>query len=216
MHKYHIIDFAFFFTLAISFVSNHFSPKFKRLSEINSITNIMQIDALFDVMVWFYKGSDNLKIFALLFTVIFPINVILNGLFKNFRNRIYFWFTLIFCVIMFHLIDYNSLGEEKGYYQIPCITLYILSIVVCSYNVLKRKRILRPVNYLYFLLLGFLILDFFWYLGFQNVILNTFKSFWHYHYFYLLYLTIFRFIYIYYVVKYLRSYWIGYRQIEKY
>ena len=211
-----INEISIFVTLIFTFISNFYAPKIKRLSEIKTISNIMQIDALFDVMVWHYQDSINLRIFVLSFSILFPINVILNGLFQNFRNIIYFWFTLISCLFIFYTIDYNSLGEEKGYYMIPCITLYILSILVCSYNVLKHKRILQPVNYLYFLMLGFMILDFFWYLGFQNVILNTFKSFWHYHYFYLLYLTIFRFIYIYYVVKYLRSYWIGYRQIEKY
>jgi hypothetical protein len=202
------LNIGFFSTLVLTFISNHYAPKIKRLSELKSITNIMQIDAYFDLFVWYYKGFENLKIIVLFFSLTFPINVILNGLFPRFKNYIYFWLTLIFSFIIYYKVDYNSLGVEKGNFLIPCITLKLLAILVCSYNVIKHKRILQPVNYLYFLLLGFMILDFFWYLGFQNVILNNFNSFWYYHYFYVIYLMVFRFIYIYYVIKYLRSFWI--------
>ena len=215
IYKLHIVDLAIFITFILTFISNRFSQKIKRLSDIKSISNIMQIDALFDVLVWYFKDFENLKIIVLFFSITFPVNVILNGLFPKFRNIFYFWFILISSLILYFKVDYRLLGEEKGYYLIPCITLELLAIIVCSYNVLKHKRIIQPVNYLYYLMLGFMILDFFWYLGFQGVIMNSFQNFWPYHYFYVLYLTIFRFIYIYYVAKYLRFWWIASREKRK-
>jgi hypothetical protein len=65
---------------------------------------------------------------------------------------------------------------------------------------------LQPVNYLFYLLLGFLILDFFWFLGYRKVITNDFETFMKYHYFFIYYLTIFRIIYIFYVIRLLKPF----------
>jgi hypothetical protein len=65
---------------------------------------------------------------------------------------------------------------------------------------------LQPVNYLFYLLLGFLILDFFWFLGYRKVITNDFETFMKYHYFFIYYLTIFRIIYIFYVIRLIKPF----------
>jgi hypothetical protein len=86
------------------------------------------------------------------------------------------------------------------------IMLQIFSIIACSYKVLSHKRILQPVNYLFYLLLGFLILDIFWFLGYRKIITKDFKIFMKYHYFFIYYLTIFRIIYIFFVIRVLKPF----------
>ena len=204
----YIIDISIIVTLIIAIISNHYANNIKRLSEIKPISSIMQIDALFDMLVWIYKYEHNVKSILLIYSLTFPVNVILNGLIPSFRNTLYFFFVLILNLVVFYTIDYASLRESDGIYFLPCVILQLLAIMVCSYKVLKHKRILQPVNYLFYLMLGFLILDFFWFLGFQKFIINKYNSFWNYHRFYTVYLVVFRIIYIYYVVKFLWSSWI--------
>ena len=201
-----LINFSIITTMITTLISSYYAGKIKRLSEIKSITNIMQVDVLFDLMVWQLKCDENIKTILLIYSLAFPMIVILIGLFPSFKNGLYTWIIFLISIIAYYSIDYSSFGEEKGYYLIPSISLQLLAILVCTYNVLKHNRILKPANYLFYLMLGFLILDFFWYLGFENVITNKFNSFWQFHYFFTFYLTLFRMIYIYYVAKYLRSF----------
>ena len=195
-------------TLLITFLSNYYSSKIKRLFEINAISNIIQIDVLFDLIIWIFMYDENVRIFELVYSLTLPIIVIINGLFPSLKNRIYFYSILFICLIAFYNFDYVVVLRNNSYLIILSIILQLLAIVVCSYNVLKHKRIIKTVNYLFYLMLGFLILDFFWYLGFENIIKNKFDTFRNYHYFYTCYLCLFRLIYIFYVLKYIRTSWI--------
>jgi hypothetical protein len=194
-------------SFAIAFLSNKNADKIKKLHDIKSLSNILIIDGLFDILSDYYQNSDKARSIVIIYSIMFPITVIINILFPSFKNGILFIFILLLSLIICNTIPYASLQESKSHLLFfSIITLQILSIIACSYKVLSHKRILQPVNYLFYLLLGFLILDFFWYLGYRQVITKDFESFMKYHYFFIYYLTIFRIIYIIYVIRLLKPF----------
>jgi len=201
-----IVEITIYGSFILAFLSNYNAGKIKKLYDIKSLTNILLIDALFDILQNYYINSVSAKTIDLIYSIAFPITVIINILFPSFKNGILFIFILVLSVISCNTIPFDSLNEIKGYYFFPVITLQIFSIIACSYKVLSYKRILQPVNYLFYLLLGFLILDFFWFLGYRKVITNDFETFMKYHYFFIYYLTIFRIIYIFYVIRLLKPF----------
>jgi len=202
-----IAEIAIYGSFVIAFLSNYNADKIKKLHDIKPLSNILLIDALFDILQTYYLDSVSAKTIDLIYSIGFPITVIINILFPSFKNGLLFIFILLLSVIICNTILYASFNESKSYSLFfSIITLQILSIIACSYKVLSHKRILQPVNYLFYLLLGFLILDFFWYLGYRRVITNDFETFMKYHYFFTYYLTIFRIIYIFFVIRVLKPF----------
>ena len=202
-----IVELAIYGSFVIAFLSNYNADKIKKLHDIKPLSNILLIDALFDILQTYYLDSVSAKTIDLIYSIGFPITVIINILFPAFKNGILFIFILALSVIICNTIPYASFNESKSYLLFfSIITLQILSIIACSYKVLSHKRILQPVNYFFYLLLGFLILDFFWYLGYRRVITNDFDKFMKYHYFFTYYLTIFRIIYIFFVIRVLKPF----------
>ena len=200
-----IVDIGIYGSFAIAFLSNKNADKIKKLHDIKPLSNILIIDGLFDLLTDYYQNSDNARSLVIIYFIMFPITVIINILFPSFKNGILFIFILLLSVIICNTIPYDSIKGSKSYLLFfSIITLQIFSIIACSYKVLSYKRILQPVNYLFYLLLGFLILDFFWYLGYSRIISSDFETFMLFHYFFNYYLTIFRIIYIIYVIRLLK------------
>jgi hypothetical protein len=201
-----VVEIGIYGSFVIAFLSNYKADKIKKLHNIKPLSNILLIDGLFDILSDYYQDSVNARSIVIIYSIMFPITIIINILYPSFKNGLLFIFILLMSLILCNTIPYDSIKESKGYYFFPVITLQILSIIACSYKVLNHKRILQPVNYLFYLLLGFLILDFFWYLGYNRFITNDLETFIKFHYFFIYYLTIFRIIYIFYVIRLLNPF----------
>lgn len=204
--KYPIFSIIFFITLPVTFIANWKSEKIKRLQQIKPISNIMQIDAMFDILVLYYvnnMSADRMTGFVCM--ILLPLCVILNGTIPNFKNNWYFLISLVTSLLMANFVDYSVIDNAMGYLLYPQLILQFLAIVVSSINSLKHKRGLQSVNYLYYLLLGFLILEFFWKLAYYQIATFEMGNFMKYHYFFIAYLTVYRLVYLAYVAVFLKS-----------
>ena len=79
-----IVELAIYGSFVIAFLSNYNADKIKKLHDIKPLSNILLIDALFDILTYFYQDSVNAKTIALIYSITFPITVIINILYPLF------------------------------------------------------------------------------------------------------------------------------------
>ncbi len=193
-----VVFFAIFiFTVIIQWKKN------KILHELKNITYILQLGAIFDMWSLYfqnhYNASQNL---VFLYSLVFPFYVIISKYINNgMRNILQFLlFTLIpiFCIC----VDFNSIYAYLfKYVFIIIIFLYLVAITTCLLRCFQFNIKLKAVNYFFFLLLGFIVIDLFYYLGFYHVIEFKISIWMVFLNFYLAYLNVIRLIYIFYVSK---------------
>ncbi len=200
-----IISFIAFF---VSVFAIWKSNKNRKLFDIKPITVIIQIEALFDIMVYFFEIENNTNAMLnsnFLCSIIYPSFVILaNKITTNKKNK--FVFLILGIVFLFSflfdiLIDYSELKKIESYFIFVCIVLYVTAIITTVYRSLDFKHKLVAKNYFYYLLVGFLISDFFYFLCEHRIIDFEMKIWMQFIYFYLILMNIIRVIYIGYVVK---------------
>ena len=204
-----ILEIISFISFFVSVFAIWKSNKNKNLFDIKPITFIIQIEALFDIMALFISNTNNHRnaIFNLSFlcSIIYPSYVILaNKLTSNRKNKAYFTtlgvvFLFILAFIIF--VDYTILKKNKPYFIFVCIILYLAAIITAIHRSLHFKHKLVAKNYFYYLLVGFLIIDLFWFMGYYRVIDFEMTIWMQFLYFYLIFMNIIRVIYIGYVVK---------------
>jgi len=177
--------------------------KNKVFHELNSVTYILQLGSIFDIWSLFfqdkYNSSQNL---IFLYSLVFNLYVILSNQIKidrkNSLQLLLFLFIPIFCICVdFKLI--NSIF--RNYLFLIILFFYLLAIITCLQRCFQFNMKLKPVNYFFFLLLGFIIIDLFYYLGFYHVIEFKMSIWMVFLNFYLGYLNVIRIIYIFYVSK---------------
>lgn len=198
-----------FITFFVSVFAIGKSNKNKKLFDIKPITVVIQIEALFDIMVLFIAISNNhhnaMLNISFLYSIIYPSYVILaNKLTSNRKNKAYFTtlgvvFLLLLVFTIF--VDYTILKKIKSYFIFVCIILYLAAIITAIHRSLHFKHKLVAKNYFYYLLVGFLISDLFWFMGYYRVIDFEMTIWMQFLYFYLIFMNIIRVIYLGYVVK---------------
>jgi hypothetical protein len=200
----------FFITFFVSFFAIWKSNKNKKLFDIKPITAILQIEALFDIMAYFIEISKNahsneIQNQGFLCSLVYPSYVILaNKITSSNKNKVYFTtlgVVFLFLLVFTIFVDYTILKKIKPYFIFVCIILYLAAIITAIYRSLHFKHKLVAKNYFYYLLVGFLISDLFYFLC-QYRIIDFEMSVWMpFFYFYMIFLDIIRVIYIGYVIK---------------
>lgn len=206
------------FLLVMTIIAHRKSNK--KISEIISITNILQLDAIFafwcnffsagyffspdhifGTKEYFYNG-DALLNHSILYEVLYTLNILLINYHTKLKYPIIPLFLFV-TIPLFSLYAGNLLADIHyiQYRFVPGLLLLILSMIICIKRTLRIDKKLKPVNYFYYLLFGFLVLELFYFLSEYKVI--SFQlSFWmKFLYCYTIYQILFKSIYIFYVLK---------------
>ena len=177
--------------------------KNKIFYELKSITYILQLGSIFDIWSLFFQNQYNTaQNLVVLYSLVFTLYIFLSDFIKNDRKNILQLFLFVLIPIFCIYTDFKSIYSIFFKYVFLIIVIfYLLAIITTLYRCFQIKLRLKAINYFYFLLLGFIILDLFYFLGYYHVI--DFKmSFWIiFLNFYLIYLNAIRLIYIIYVSK---------------
>ena len=72
-----IVEITIYGSFILAFLSNYNAGKIKKLHDIKSLTNILLIDALFDILQNYYVNSVSAKTIDLIYSIGFPITVII-------------------------------------------------------------------------------------------------------------------------------------------
>jgi hypothetical protein len=204
-----ILSIISFITFFVSVFAIWKSNKNKNLFDIKPITVVIQIEALFDIMNLFIANTNNnhnaMSNHSFLCSIIYPSYVIhANKLTSNRKNKAYFTtlgVVFLFILVFIIFVDYTILKKIKPYFIFVCIIVYLAAIITAIYRSLHFKHKLVAKNYFYYLLVGFLISDLFYFLC-QYRIIDFEMSVWMpFFYFYVIFTAIIRVIYIGYVVK---------------
>lgn len=194
----------FWVTFILTFISNHHINKDKRLYDMKEISNIMQIDALFDILVITYRQNENVRWIYLVYTLAFPLYIIFLSKNTVKKGLLSMMLVIFISLTIYYSINFYNFKPYINFYIYPTIIIHIIAIGFCIYRSVHYDRILKPKNYFYYLLLGFMILDLFYFLSFYRVFpakLEVFLSFAEYT---LIYLNILRLAYILYVLNALK------------
>lgn len=194
----------FLFTFILTFISNHYVNKDKRLYNMREISNIMQIDALFDILVSSYTQNENVRWIYLVYTIVFPLYIIFLSKTTTKKGLVSMMLVIIISLTFFYSINFYNFLPYINFYIYPTLIIHITAIGFCIYRSLHYERIFKAKNYFYYLILGFMILDLFYFLSFYNVFpakLDVFISFAGYT---LIYLNIVRVAYILYILNALK------------
>jgi hypothetical protein len=188
-------------TLLISFLAQF--KKNKKIIEITAIGLILQFGSYFDVWSFVFRNNFNESSTLLfLYSLVFPLFVssseILCRLKKEKILILLYLAIPVFCICVDYKIVYTFIFS---YVFLIILILYFIAIIVCFWNCFKFKFKLTENNYLYFSLLGFIVLDLFYYLGFYHVIDFKMSVWMTFLNFYLIYLSLLRVVYIIYVSK---------------
>jgi hypothetical protein len=192
-----IIISLFFLTIIVGW------KKSKILNDLTSITSILQLGAFFDIWSFVFRNNhdESLKL-VFLYTILFPLHFILCYFFNNKQNLfislILFFLIPFFCFYVDYKIIYTNFLTRWFW---PILILNLIAIITSFYRCCYFKIRLKPSNYFYFLLLGFLLMNLFYYLGFYDIIDFKIKIWMIFINSYLIYLNVIRIIYIIYVSK---------------
>jgi hypothetical protein len=190
-----------FFTVIIAFVSQW--KKNKNIIEITPIGFILQFGSYFDIWSFLFRNNFNLSsTLSFLYSVSFPLFLISSQILargkKNILPVLMFFIIPVFCYFIEYKIIYRNIFP---YWFLFILVLYILTIIVCFRRCFNLKFKFKPYNYFYFLLLGFVIIDLFYNLGFYQIIDFRMSIWVLFLNFFLIYLNLLRIIYIIYVSK---------------
>ena len=198
----------YFITFFVSIIAIWKSNKNKILFDIKPISVIIQIQAMFDVMVYFFKTANNENSMlnsTFLYSMIYPTYVIFAKKIasnkKPYGVFITFGIVFLFLLLFDIYVDYQLLKNNKTLLIFVSILLYLASIIITIYRSLHFKHKLVAKNYFYYLLVGFLISDLFWFMGYYRIIDFEMTIWMQFFYFYVIFMNIIRVIYIGYVVK---------------
>jgi hypothetical protein len=198
----------YFITFFVSIIAIWKSNKNKILLDIKPISVIIQIQAMFDVMVYFFKTANNENAMlnsTFLYSMIYPTYVIFAKKIasnkKPYGVFITFGIVFLFLLLFDIYVDYQLLKNNKTLLIFVSILLYLASIIITIYRSLHFKHKLVAKNYFYYLLVGFLISDLFWFMGYYRIIDFEMTIWMQFFYFYVIFMNIIRVIYIRYVVK---------------
>lgn len=177
--------------------------KSKILNDLTSITSILQLGAFFDIWSFVFRNNYNesLKL-VFLYTILFPLHFILCY-FINKKQNLFVSIILFFLIPFFcFYVDYKIIyANFLNHWFWPISILNLIAIITSFYRCCHFKIRLKPSNYFYFLLLGFLLMNLFYYLGFYHIIDFKIKIWMIFINSYLIYLNAIRIIYIIYVSK---------------
>ena len=191
-------------TYILNLISNWKSNSNKWIKKITPITNILQVGCIFDILLLIFNSSiSSMKILGLLYTIFFPLNILLKNEFSRIKNvafQIILILISLFCVLN---VESNTIENHFNQIKYFLVILQLAAIIFSFYNSFKHKVKLNEKNYFYFLILGFVILDFFYFLGYYEIIIFDTKTWISFFTYYLLYLNLLRIIYIIYVAKHL-------------
>jgi hypothetical protein len=198
----------YFITFFVSIIAIWKSNKNKIIFDIKPISVIIQIQAMFDVMVYFLKTANNENAMlnsTFLYSMIYPTYVIFAKKIasnkKPYGVFITFGIVFLFLLLFDIYVDYQLLKNNKTLLIFVSILLYLASIIITIYRSLHFKHKLVAKNYFYYLLVGFLISDLFWFMGYYRIIDFEMTIWMQFFYFYVIFMNIIRVIYIGYVVK---------------
>jgi len=198
----------YFITFFVSIIAIWKSNKNKIIFDIKPISVIIQIQAMFDVMVYFLKTANNENAMlnsTFLYSMIYPTYVIFAKKIasnkKPYGVFITFGIVFLFLLLFDIYVDYQLLKNNKTLLIFVSILLYLASIIITIYRSLHFKHKLVAKNYFYYLLVGFLISDLFWFMGYYRIIDFEMTIWMQFFYFYVIFMNIIRVIYIRYVVK---------------
>ena len=198
----------YFITFFVSIIAIWKSNKNKILFDIKPISVIIQIEAMFDVMVYFFKIANNDNAIlnsTFLYSIIYPTCVIFAKKIafnkKPYGVFITFGIVFLFLLLFDIYVDYQLLKNNKTLLIFVSILLYLAAIIITIYRSLHFKHKLVAKNYFYYLLVGFLISDLFYFLCHYRIIDFEMTIWMQFLYFYLIFMNIIRVIYIGYVVK---------------
>jgi len=189
-------------TLIFSFFSIWKKKKNVRIKEIAPISNIFLIGAIFDLMIMLFQSEAQIRMLGIIYCFVFPISLLVVDLIIKLEYFVFPMLLITICSIVIYLFKYDFLNSLSVYCNFPIILLQIITILFIFYKSISFKIKLKPLNYFYYLIMGFLILDFLYYLGNYEVV-NFDRSIWmKFIFLYVFYLNFIRLIYIFYVVKF--------------
>lgn len=196
-----ISDFIFIATFLVTILSNWKANKNKRLLEIAPISIILQVGAFFDIMILVFQDPNSSRLLDIFYWVAFQFTILFADKIPKTWSIIVTPVLLLLSLTLIRVFDYSFLKNDLIYFVYPLILLQICSILFTAYNSLNHKRKLTAINYFYYLLLGFLMLDLMFFLGYYHIIKFDFSIWMIFLKFYAFYLNILRVIYILYVAK---------------
>ena len=177
--------------------------KNKVFKELSSITYIFQLGAIFDIWSLFFRNQYNAaQNIVFLYSLVFTLYVIFSNYINNGRKNIVQFLLFILIPIFCICVDFKLLYKILFKYVFLIILFfYLVAILTCLLRCFQFNIKLKAVNYFFFLLLGFILIDLFYYLGFYHVIEFKMSIWMVFLNFYLIYLNVIRLIYIFYVSK---------------
>ena len=125
-----IVNIGVFLSFFITILCNYKARHIKRLEDLKPITNILLIDALFDIITTFYQNSYTVQQqIVVVYSITFPLCIILNVILPKFKNLFYFLFVLILTLIACNFIPFPLIGNFIRYYFLTAIIVQLLSIM---------------------------------------------------------------------------------------
>ena len=188
-------------TLIFSILSIWKKKKVIRIKELAPISNIFLIGAIFDLLIMLFHSEAQIRILGIIYCLVFPVSILVVDLIIKLEFYVFPILLITFCSIVVYLIKYDILNTLFVYYNFPIILLQIITILIIFLKSISFKNKLKPINYFFYLIMGFLILDFFYFLG-NYQLMNFDMSIWmKFLFLYVFYMNFIRFIYIIYVAK---------------
>jgi hypothetical protein len=196
-----VTNIIFFITFILTFVLSGKIELNKKVKELKSISFIFEIGAFFDIMIFILNKYHNAKLLGFLYSIIFPICILFEHKLSALKN--YFLITFILIVVVLFYWQFNVVFIKKNFsfFFYIFLPIQITAISISVYKTLQYKIKLSARNYFYHLIVGLLVLDLFYFLGYYRVIDFEISVWMQFLTFYLIYLNIMRVSYITYVAK---------------
>jgi hypothetical protein len=196
-----ISDIIFITTFIVAFLVCWRSKKNKIFLEIAPISNILLIGALFDILILIFQDHNSSRVLGIFYWLVFPTTIIFSKKIIKLETTIVVSSILLLSLILIRFIDYDFLKNYLNYITYPLILVIIISIIHTTENCFSYKRRLKTINYFYYLILGFMVIELFFFLCYYQIIIFNFSVWSIFLYFFFIYLNILRIIYIVYVAK---------------
>lgn len=196
-----ISDIIFITTFIVAFIVSWKEKNNKKLQEIAPISNILLIGALFDILILIFQDHNSSRVLGIFYWLVFPITVIFSKKISILKTTFVLSTILSLSLILIHFVDYDFLKNYLIYIIYPLILVIIISIMYTTENCFNYKRRLTAINYFYYLILGFMLIELFFFLCYYQIIIFNFSVWTIFLYFFIFYLNILRIIYLVYAAK---------------
>lgn len=194
-----------FLTIATTIIAQRKSATNKKHEGIGNITNILQLDICFDIINLFFLKiiyfKNALANTSYLFDIFYFPNIIFIHIYKKIKFPIIPIALLVTIPVIVFFMGKTLIDSNYEHTFFPILALRFFAMIVCVKRALRIKTKVRPINYFYYLLTGFIVLEFFYFFRASGVIDFNMDFWMKFLYFFLFYQIFFRLTYIIYVFK---------------